>query len=156
PRRPPHFPPPAPLPGSSTMHPTVALLVSHRPALVEQVKRITRGLPHLQVELCPPASACERARQPDVGLILAHPEGAEEAATTRLLRSVAEARRVCPTVVLCEAHQEDLAHGLLRHGAADFVTLPGELTRLRYLLEVLTQRHRSHRLPGPARSALPD
>jgi two-component system response regulator HydG len=129
----------------------IALLVSQCPSVVEQVRHIARGLDYLQLEVCPAKIACDRARQSDVGMILAHLGSIEEVETTGLLRSVAQARRPCPTIVLADRVHEAQAYSLLRSGAADYVSIPAELPRLDFLVKVLTHRLR----PAPVGSARP-
>jgi two-component system response regulator HydG len=121
----------------------VTLLISRCPAVIEQVKAAASGLSHVQIEVCSAQRAGQRAGQPDVGLILAHLDASEEVGITRLLWSVAQAKRPCATVVLCDHFEEHQAAALLRAGAADYVAVPDELHRLGFLLNVLTRRLRA-------------
>src|SRR5262245_22210681 len=121
---------------------SVTLLISRCPGVIEQVKGVAEGFPHVQIEVCSAQRAHNRAQQPDVGLILAHLGASEENGITRLLWSVAQARRPCATVALSDQFEEHPASSLLRGGAADYVAIPEELHRLTSLLSVLTRRHR--------------
>jgi two-component system, NtrC family, response regulator HydG len=131
----------------------VTLLISRCPAVIEQVKGLAAGLPHVRVEVCSAQRAAQRASQSDVGLILAHLDASEEVGITRLLWTVAQAKRPCATVVLCDRFEEHQAAALLRAGAADYVAVPDELHRLGFLLNVLTRRLRPPGEGSPAPDA---
>jgi DNA-binding NtrC family response regulator len=122
-----------------------ALLVSRCPFVIEQVKGIALGVPRVQIDVCSAEAAADRAGQPGVGLILAHLEANEAAGVARLLCSLAQARRPCPTILLCDRYDKHQVAALLRAGAADYVVVPAESSRLGFLLGALT-----HRLRGDA------
>jgi DNA-binding NarL/FixJ family response regulator len=103
--------------------PINCLLISRCPTVIEQVKGAATSVSRLQVEVCSVQRAHSRLRRPDVGLILAH-LGPGEEGVTRLLWSVEQAGRPCPTVVLCNRLEEHQAASLRRAGAADYVSLP--------------------------------
>jgi len=132
--------------------PINCLLISRCPAVIEQVKGVATSVSRLQVEVCSAQQAHTRVGRSDVGLILTH-LGPSEEGVTRLLWSVAQAGRPCPTVVLCDRFEEHQAASLRRAGAADYVVLPDELSRLAFLLGVLTHRLRSASSEQPAAPA---
>jgi DNA-binding NtrC family response regulator len=129
---------------------TVALLASRCPNVIEYVQGVAQEIPHVQVEVCSVQTACQRANHPDVGMVLTH-LGVDENGITRMLWSLAQEKRACPTVVLCDRAEEHQAAALLRAGAADYVSVPSELSRLQFLISVLTYRFR----PSPE-AATPD
>jgi DNA-binding NtrC family response regulator len=139
------------------MNESIALLISRCPVVIEQVKGVALGVPRVQIEVCSAQNASGRVQQSSVGLILAHLSADEEMGITRLLWSVAQARRPCPTVVLCDRFEEHQATAFLRAGAAAYVAIPTELNRLAFLMSVLTHRFRSATGPnGKAEHAAPD
>src|ERR1700729_310696 len=135
------------------MNEIVALLIGRCPVLIEQVRAIASRIPQLQIEVASTQNALSRTQQPGVGLILAHLEEGEEIGITRLLWSVAQARRPCPTVVLCDRFKEHQGTALLRAGAAHYVEVSNEPGRLGYLLNVLTHRLRAGSLQAGSNPA---
>jgi DNA-binding NtrC family response regulator len=119
---------------------TVALLVSRCPSVIEQVRTVASTIPQVQVEVSSTHNAISRMQHPGVGLLLAHLEEGQDIGISRLLWSVAQARRPCPTIVLCDRFKEHQAAALLRAGAAHCVDVPNEMARLAVLLRVLTYR----------------
>ena len=75
------------------MNESIALLISRCPVVIEQVKGVALGVPRVQIEVCSAQNASGRVQQSSVGLILAHLSADEEMGITRLLWSVAQARR---------------------------------------------------------------
>jgi DNA-binding NtrC family response regulator len=137
--------------GDELVNDTTALLVSRCPTMIEHVKGIALGVPQLQIDVCSAQIAANRAQHSSVGLILAHLGVNEESGITRLLWSLSQAQRPCPTVLLCDRFEEHQVAALLRTGAADYVVIPEESNRIGFLLSTLTHRLRSvygHRAGG--------
>jgi DNA-binding NtrC family response regulator len=59
-----------------------------------------------------------------------------------LLQAVVASGRRTPTLLISDRHEAEQALGLLRQGAADYLTRPLDLGRLGYLIDVLTVRAR--------------
>jgi DNA-binding NtrC family response regulator len=121
---------------------STALLVSRTASVVEAVQGVCNGIPHLQMEHCDGLeAACGRVWESDVALVLAHLPTAGAEGITRLLWAVVAARRPCPTLVLTDRYTEPQATALLRAGAADFLEIPAELSKLIQVIAALTRRH---------------
>jgi two-component system response regulator HydG len=121
---------------------STALLISRTPSVVEAIQGAVNGIDHLQFEACPGLEpACRHVRRSDVALVLAHlPAAGGDEGVTRLLWTVAAARRTCPTLVLADRHHEPQANALLRAGAADFLEVPADLPKIAHLADALTRR----------------
>ncbi|HZY86705.1 MAG TPA: hypothetical protein VFE78_17855, partial [Gemmataceae bacterium] len=132
---------------------STALLISRTPSVVEAIQGAVNGIDHLQFEACAGLEpACRHVRRSDVALVLAHlPAAGGDEGVTRLLWAVAAARRTCPTLVLADRHHEPQASALLRAGAADFLEVPAELSKIAHLADALTRR-----LAAPAPPPLPE
>jgi DNA-binding NtrC family response regulator len=126
------------------LEPTI-LLVSQCPSVIDAVKGASESLPQLKIEICPEsAQAWKRVLREDVALVVAHltPDGAWGIA--RLLRTVTECDRFCAILVLADAPsaQKHLAGHWLGAGATDYLEVPLELPKLKFLLETLVRRVR--------------
>jgi two-component system response regulator HydG len=131
-----------------------ALLVSSDPTLADAVRGVIESVPSLGLTVCgEPGQAFAAACQADPALILVHRNGHGDGEVVRLLRSLAEVRRPCPTVVLGEGCAARLPE-LLQAGAADCLDLPFDPTRLAHLADALTLRARLPAAGAPA--AVPD
>src|SRR5262245_13775051 len=90
------------------------------------------------------AAACSRLQCHEaIALFLYHlagDDGVEEAA--RLLETVVAAKRPVATIILCEHYRAEQALALLRLGAAECLAPPFDLSRLGFLIDVLTVRAR--------------
>jgi two-component system response regulator HydG len=88
--------------------------------------------------------ACSRLqRHEPIALFLYHlagEEGLEEAA--HLLKAVVASKRPVATLILCEHYRAEQALALLRLGAAECLAHPLDLSRLGFLIDVLTVRAR--------------
>ena len=121
-----------------------ALLVSIDASLIEAVREVIDSIDDLDLIVAPGASEAHHviARE-NVVLVLAHQDCIGEAdRVIRLLRAIGEAKRCLPTIVLSNRHRPDQALELLRSGVADYLCRPLELSRLTYLIDVLTLRPR--------------
>src|SRR3954453_7513985 len=84
-----------------------------------------------------------RAGRGAVGLVLIHQGEAEDATeATRIIRGLIAGGRTTPALVISETHRAKEALGLLRLGAADYLSRPLDLNRLAYLVDMLTLRAR--------------
>jgi len=121
------------------------LLVSTDTSMIEAVHGAIESVGNLVLEVIPGFDeACDGAtRDNNVVLVLVHQacEG-DVAAFTRLLRAIAEAKRPVPMLVLSDRHRAEQALSLLRSGVADYLSRPLDLSRLTYLIDVLTLRSR--------------
>src|SRR5262249_15354621 len=82
-------------------------------------------------------------RASDYPLVLVHAvdeENHEEVA--RVLRLISSLKRSAATLVLAEKHRSKQELHLLRLGAADYLSRPLDLSRLSYLVDMLTVRTR--------------
>jgi DNA-binding NtrC family response regulator len=120
------------------------LLVSTDTSMIEAVHGAIEPVRNLVLEVIPGVDeACDGVTRDDVVLVLVHQDCEGDAAeVTRLLRAIAEAKRPLPTLVLSNQHRAEQALALLRSGVADYLSRPLDLSRLTYLIDVLTLRAR--------------
>jgi DNA-binding NtrC family response regulator len=79
----------------------------------------------------------------DLALVLVHQECVGDVdEVIRLLRVIAEAKRSLPMLVISNQYRAEQALALLRSGVADYLSRPLDLSRLAYLVDVLTVRAR--------------
>ena len=125
-------------------NPTTALLVSTDASLTETVRGVIGSIGNLGLTVMPGiAEASSDLARDHLALVLVHQECAGSVdATTRLLRIIAEAKRPLPTLALSDRHRAEQALALLRAGVADYLSRPLDLSRLTYLIDVLTLRSR--------------
>jgi DNA-binding NtrC family response regulator len=125
------------------------LLVSADASLIEAVQEVIDSIGNLELVVAPGASEAHHdVVETDLALVLIHQEsvgGLEE--VTRLLGTIRETRRLLPALVLSNRHRAEEALVLLRSGVADYLCRPLDLSRLTYLIDVLTLRTRLAR-PG--------
>jgi DNA-binding NtrC family response regulator len=121
-----------------------ALLVTTDASVVEAVEGVMGSIGNLELVVAPGAvSARKDVIRDELALMLVHQEcvgGVEP--IIGLLHAIVEARRSLPTLVLSNRHQPDQALALLRRGVADYLSRPLDLSRLTYLMDVLTLRAR--------------
>jgi DNA-binding NtrC family response regulator len=120
-------------------------LLSRDSALAQSVAKIVAGMGNLRMVTGDSlAEACSRLqRHEPIALFLYHLTGADgvnEAA--QLLEAVVDAKCPVATIVLCEHYRAEQALALLRLGAADCLARPFDLSRLGFLIDVLTVRAR--------------
>jgi two-component system response regulator HydG len=128
-----------------------ALLVSSDASLIEAVQGVIDSVGDLDLVVAPgPAEARHDVTEEELALVLVHQdrEGDVEE-VTNLVQSIVEAKRSLPTIVLSNDYDPEHALKLLRIGAADHLCRPLDLSRLTYLIEVLTLRARLY-LPAVA------
>jgi DNA-binding NtrC family response regulator len=121
-----------------------ALLVSCDASLIEAVEEAMESFGDLDLVVARSLSEAHRdvARE-DGRVVLIHQDGVGEfAEVIRLVRSIVEAERPRPTIVLSDRHRPEQALELLRLGVADYLARPLDLSRLAYLIDVLTLRAR--------------
>jgi DNA-binding NtrC family response regulator len=136
-------------------NPTV-LLVSEEETLTRKVDTVVASIHALAFQHCRTVTeACSELEQDTTALILIHlTSGTDEAELASLLQATGTSRRPCPTLVLADNYQDQQAIALLRAGVADYLRLPEDLSKLPYLLDVLTLRARPVErppLPPPPR-----
>src|SRR5262245_16804944 len=123
----------------------VISLLSGDPALAQSVRALVAGIQNLRLftgdDL---AEACARLeRHEPIALFLYHlgrDDGIEEA--TELLKTIVAAKRPVATLILGEQYRPEQALALLQVGAADCLARPFDLSRLGFLIDVLTVRAR--------------
>lgn len=124
--------------------PAVSLL-SRDPALVRSVEAVVAGVGNLRLVTGDTlAAACSRLqRHEPIALFVYHlPEGESIEEAARLLEAVVAAKRPVATLMLCERYRAEQTLALLRLGAADCLAQPFDLSRLGFLIDVLTVRAR--------------
>jgi DNA-binding NtrC family response regulator len=128
------------------------LLVAEESQLIGSVCDALTPLAGLQVEVVAScAEAVDRLADLEPAMVLVHLCTAEEArAANGLLHCVTASQRNIPTLLLTEPELAEESLRLLRRGAADCLMRPLDLSRLAYLAEVLTVRHRIAPRPQPA------
>jgi DNA-binding NtrC family response regulator len=121
-----------------------ALLVSGDASLIEAVEEAIDSFGDLDLVVARSLSEAHRdvARE-DGALVLIHQDCVGEFdEVTRLVRSIVEAKRPLPAIVLSNRHRPEQALELLRLGVTDYLGRPLDLSRLAYLIDVLTLRTR--------------
>jgi two-component system response regulator HydG len=135
-----------------------SLLVSSTPGVIESIEKICVSAGNFPLGISPDLStAVERLSCQNVVLLLAHlPAVGDTADVQQLLQTVTRTRRPCATVVLADARCEEQAAAVLRAGAADYVHLPVEKSKLRYLVNAFTGQLESRTsVTGPALPSRP-
>src|SRR5262249_40408544 len=127
--------------------------VSKNNHLAASVEGALASLPYVQMQV---VGSCSEAialmGDGGAALLLVHVSGrAETEAAGALLHQLAGASRAVPTLVLCEDRFAADGLKLLRLGAADCLMRPLDLSRLAYLVDVLTVRHRLDARPSAER-----
>jgi two-component system, NtrC family, response regulator PilR len=132
-----------------------ALLVTRNRGIVEAAQGVFDTIDHLRLEVCPGGEQARReATREDVVLVLAHLEAVGgDAGITQLLWAIAATRRPCPTLVLSDRYVEHQAATLLRAGAADYLELPADRSKLAQLVDAHTLRARFPARGGVLRRA---
>src|SRR3954447_2940109 len=139
-------------------HPAV-LLVGTDVSLIESMRGVVDSIGGLELRVRRGGDDArpELARD-DVALVLLHLDrvgGVDEA--IGLLRTIAEARRSLPLLVISDHHLAEQALALLRSGAADYLSRPLDLGRLTFLIDALTVRARLARpAVAPSSTTGPD
>lgn len=135
-----------------------AILVSATPAVIDSVAKICSSN-DLHLDVCPdPATAITRSSSRNAALVLVHVRNAADTAgVQQLLREVATTRHRCATVILADAGHHQQAAPLLRAGAADYVELSGDPSKLRERIKTFADHFRAaSTVVAPAVSSLPD
>jgi two-component system, NtrC family, response regulator HydG len=118
------------------MPPTTALLITQDSRLVEAVHGsvpVSRGL---QVEVVGRLEeAFEKLRRDDVAITLIHVKQDGDDEVLRLLWANAATNRGCPAVVLSDEYRNQQAVAMLREGAADYVALPSDISKLKQVFD---------------------
>ena len=128
------------------------LVISDDPSLIELIDDVVRSIEGLKFAVLAGVDAAY-SHEPwdDVSLVLIHlRRQGPTSEVTRLLRMVSAARRPVATLVVGDEYDADRALTLLRLGAAEYLARPLDISRLSYLLDVLTIRTRN---ASPARVA---
>jgi DNA-binding NtrC family response regulator len=119
-------------------------LVRTDASLLEAVRRAIGSIGHLDLLVTPGIDEArdEMARE-DVVPVLAHQECVGELdQVAHLHRAIVGAKRSLPMLVLSDRHRPEQALALLRAGVADYLCRPLDLSRLSYLIDMLTVRAR--------------
>jgi two-component system response regulator HydG len=124
-----------------------ALLVSGDASLIEAVQGVIDSFGDLDLLVAPgPTEARREVAREELALVLVHQDCLSEGdEVTHLVRSIRAAKRLLPTIVLSNRHSPEQALEMLRLGVADYLCRPIELSRLTYLIDVLTLRARLNR-----------
>src|SRR5262245_58616639 len=106
---------------SMTSTKPTALLVSTDASLIEAVRGVIGSIGNLDLVVTTGIDEAQHAMDWDgLVLLLVHQECVGEAdEVTRLLRVIAESKRLLPTLVLSNRHRAEQALALLRSGAVD-------------------------------------
>ena len=120
------------------------LLIGNDKTLADQVQKICEPIADLSsIALNGIDAAYNYESWENVSLVLIHQSNQGSAMqVNRLLRMIAAAQRPVATIVLAEPYDNDQYNTLMQMGVADYLGLPLDKTRLAYLIEVLTIRHR--------------
>ena len=121
-----------------------ALLVSNDASMIEILQEVMGSLSSLDLNVTPGAAeAHSEVARDHVALVLVHQECVGDSdQVIQLLRAIAQARRSAPTLVLSDRYSAEQALMFFRPGVADYFARPLDLSRLTYLIDVLTLRAR--------------
>jgi DNA-binding NtrC family response regulator len=121
-----------------------ALLVSGEASLIEAVREAIDSLGDLDLVVAPGPSEAHRDVARDNGaLVLVHQDCVGDFdEVIRLVRSFVETKRSLPVIVLSNRHRPEQVLELLRLGVADCLCRPLDLSRLTYLIDILSLRAR--------------
>jgi DNA-binding response OmpR family regulator len=128
---------------------STVLLVSNDEALVGWIDYEVGRLDELRLEATDEVdSACERAIQEGVGIIVIHLSGdIETADVARLLWISSTLRRPVPVLAISERYQVDRALMLFQLGVTDYLSRSHHRNRLRDVINELTVRAGDRFLP---------
>jgi DNA-binding NtrC family response regulator len=117
-----------------------ALLMSTDASLIGPVKEVVRSIGRYRLEVVSTTEdACTRVGRDDVLLVMVHLSRPGDAGqVTCLLQTIAIAKPSTVTLVIGDGHYAHQFLGLLRLGVADCLSRPLDLSRLGYLIDVLT------------------
>jgi two-component system response regulator HydG len=130
---------------------STVLLISRDATLIRSIQGVIDSISQLRLEVQPEVrDALPSLRAGDHPLVLVHAFDEEKhlevASVLRLLSSL---KRPAATLVLAEEYRSEQGLHLLRLGAADYLSRPLDLSRLTYLVDMLTVRNR-YSAPGDA------
>jgi DNA-binding NtrC family response regulator len=124
-------------------------LICKDPSVIDAIRGAAEPVGNLTlVALAEATEALGGVAREDAALMMVHQESVGGVdGVIALLRAIAEAGRPLPLIAIGDRHRPDQALALLRAGAAECLSRPLDLSRLTYLIDVLTVRAR---LAGPA------
>lgn len=134
------------------LDPTV-LLASPDPSLVKAAEGVLATIEKVRLEVVSGIDqACDRVGRDGVLLVLAHlGEESCVSGVTRLLQMISLTNPSAKLLVISDRYHAEQALALLRLGVADYLARPLDLSRLAYLVDVLTLQARyTGRQPEPA------
>ncbi len=115
---------------------STALLLTRNSSLVREIHRLGADLPGLRVETCAqPNEVADCLACDDVVLVLLHLTTATEPAIAQLLSAAQETDGAAAIVVLADPDVVDQEAAILTAGAADFLPLPLQPSRLLGILQ---------------------
>jgi DNA-binding NtrC family response regulator len=135
---------------------STALLITSAPSLVASVQDVLPTIADLRLRV--QENFEEAAAQLELGgvsLVLAHLPGGEELdGVRRLLQAVTCCKMPVPVLVIADRYHAGQALTLLRRGVVDYLSQPLDLSRLAYLVDMLTVRARYESRPAQAEEDL--
>jgi DNA-binding NtrC family response regulator len=139
------------------LNPTT-LLVSQDPSLINAVREVVHSLRGFQLTVAGDINAaCNQILGHDSTLVtLVHlNDQTNVAGLTQILQTAALARQPVVTIVIAEHAHPEQALSLARLGVADCLNRPLDMSRLSYLIDVLTveARYGHRRAPAPERDS---
>ncbi|WP_161604591.1 sigma-54-dependent transcriptional regulator [Roseiconus nitratireducens] len=125
------------------------LLISDDDLLYQPIQALLNKLPRCQLlSVGPSGKAIESVVDQNVDLVIFHAEGKYgHGEVCRTLKQIADLGLSLPTLVISEQHEPLESLQALRAGAADCLSRPLDLNRLRFLIDTLTLRCRFQRPP---------
>jgi two-component system response regulator HydG len=123
---------------------STVLLISGDATLIRSIQGVIDSISQLRLEVqSEVCDALPSLRAGDHPLVLIHAADDEKhAEVARVLRLLSSLKRPAATLVVAEEHRSELGLLLLRQGAADYLSRPLDLSRLSYLVDMLTVRTR--------------
>ena len=136
------------------MVPTTVLWVAPDGQLTEDIRKVVQMTAGCCCErVGRPETALLRALRGGVGLMLAYVSDSSQAqGVIDFLRETGKAKMPIPVIVVSERDDPDLSLRLMRLGVVDCLVRPLDISRLAFLVDVLTIRSR-HALPKAERNS---
>jgi DNA-binding NtrC family response regulator len=120
------------------------LLSSNEESLIETIRHLGERQDDLVLLACRDLKeACAAMAREEIRAVMIHVTNeSDDAQVTEFLQMVAATDRPCPTVVLADAYRDSQAIAFFCAGAADYLSISQDLSKLNFLLDLFALRFR--------------